>query len=149
MIPSAVLSIVLLGVAGVMIDSHLRDWRRALAALAGGPTTPASRDAKRFARGRRLRRLTASGAIAVVGVLIGVWPILPQRPWWIATFGAVLASLALLIFVLGVADAVASSRYYRAERRRLIEAERREINKAVALKRSQVATAAEQPAEQA
>lgn len=135
MLSPTILSLVLLGVAGAMIDAHLRDWRRTLAKLADGPKTPASENAERFARGRRLRRLTASGAIAVVGAIIGLWPIIPQTPWWVATFAALLAMLAGLIFVLGVADAIANSRYYRAEQQRLIEAERTAMNEVVAMKR--------------
>lgn len=137
MISPAILSIALLGVAGAMIDAHLRDWRRTLSKLAEGPATPALENAERFARGRRARRLTASGAIAVVGAIIGVWPIIPQTPWWVATFAALLACLAGLIFVLGVADAIASSRYYRAERQRLVEAERLALNEAIAVKRGE------------
>ncbi|MEO1496467.1 MAG: hypothetical protein AAFV43_04880 [Planctomycetota bacterium] len=148
MIPSTVLSIALLAAAGAMIDAHLRDWRRAATTLGSGRGTPATADAARFALARRTRRLTASGAIAVVGALIGVWPLVPQRPWWVASFAALLATLACLIFLLGVADALANGRYYRAERRRLLDAERSAMNEMLAEKRVAADQANETSAEQ-
>lgn len=132
MVATSLLSLVLLALAGVLLDSHRRDW----AAARSGDG-----DGYRFARRRLVRRSTATAAIAVVGVLVALWPVVPRVPLWVVVYMAALVSLAGLIFVLGVCDAWASGRYYRAESRRrlaeqtrtlaqLVEAQRKETQRA-------------------
>ncbi|TWU00716.1 hypothetical protein Pla108_16680 [Botrimarina colliarenosi] len=112
MVTTSLLSLVLLALAGVLLDSHRREW-----ADAREETDPAER---RFARSRTLRRWTATASIAVVGGLIALWPVTPREPWWVVVYMAALVLLAGLIFVLGVWDAWASSVRFRAESRRRV-----------------------------
>lgn len=115
MIGSSLLSLGLLGLAGLLLDAHRSEWRAASAA-------PTDDRAARFATRRRRRRMTATAMIAVVGVLIALWPVVPRVPLGVALYMATLVVLAGLIFVLGVADAVASGRYLRDDsRQRLAE----------------------------
>lgn len=125
-------SILLLGASGWLLDTHRRDWFH----FNGSKVES---DAWRFARRRYLRRMTATGAIALVGFLVAFWPILPREPRWILPYTGVLSLLAVMILTLGCYDAVASSTYYsqklREENRRhrrdlvdMIESERSKPN---------------------
>ncbi|QDU91079.1 hypothetical protein Pla175_44970 [Pirellulimonas nuda] len=104
------LSMLLLGVAGYLIDSHRRDWRASL------------QDAKlpdrkrRFARRQYLRRMQASSIIGVVGALVAVWPIVPRRPAWMAVYLALLVIACMWITLLGLVDAWSSSNRLRDEK---------------------------------
>ncbi|QDV72250.1 hypothetical protein [Botrimarina mediterranea] len=124
MLATSILSLVLLALAGVLLDSHRREWAVArVERQRGDDASPQWR----FARRRVVRRNSATVAIAVVGVLVALWPVTPREPFWVAAYMAVLVSLAGLIFLLGVGDAWASSRYYRAEGRRRLADETRSL----------------------
>lgn len=125
-------SILLLAASGWLLDTHRRDWFLF-------NETKSEPNAWRFARRRYLRRMTATGAIALVGILVAFWPILPREPKWILPYTGILSLLAILILALGCYDAVASSTYYsqklREEKRRhrrdlidMIENERAKSN---------------------
>ncbi len=101
----SLLSLLLLGASGWMLDAHRRDWLRV------APSTDRNK-AWHFARARYLRRMTATGAIALVGVLVGIWPMIPQQPRWVLAYTGVLSLLALLILSFGFYDAFASGSYY-------------------------------------
>lgn len=111
MLATSLLSLILFALAGVLLDAHRRDRRRA-------DHDPTDAVTHRFARSRFSRRCFASGLIAVVAAFVAVWPITPREPLWIASYTAGLLTLALLIFLLGVTDAWASGRFYQAESRR-------------------------------
>lgn len=108
MLATSLLSLGLLCLSGWLLDSHRRDWRSAR-------DSDTDSTAYRFARSRFLRRCVATGTIALVGALIALWPITPRLPFWVLGYASMLASLAALIFTLGVVDAWASARYHRAE----------------------------------
>lgn len=128
MIATSLLSLALLGLAGMLLDAHRRDWREAQAA--GGDAR-----SRRFAAARRVRRTTATAAIAVVGVLVALWPVTPRAPLGVTLYLAALLSLATLIFLLGVSDAVASGRFYREENRRRLASHLRELAELVEAER--------------
>ena len=125
MVATSLISLVLLALAGVLLDSHRREWAAARATggatggAAGGaePQDPEPARDYRFARRRVVRRTAATAAIAVVGVLIGLWPVTPREPVWVAVYLAALMTLCVAIFLLGIGDAWASSLHYRAEGR--------------------------------
>ncbi len=98
-------SLLLLGASGWMLDSHRRDWLRVA-------SSTDKNKAWHFARLRYLRRMTATGAIALVGLLVGLWPLIPKHPRWILAYTGVLSLLALLILCFGFYDAFASGSYY-------------------------------------
>lgn len=106
MFATSLISLLLLGLAGVLLDAHRREWAEADEAS----TEPAG---YAFARSRYRRRRFATATIAVVGGLIAVWPLVPREPLWVLGFTALLAGLALQIFLLGLLDAWATSRFYR------------------------------------
>ncbi len=108
MLGTSILSLLLLSLSGLLLDSHRRDWQTAREGDSATAAYP-------FARSRFWRRCIATCTIALVGVLIALWPVTPRQPFWVLGYAAALASMAALIFTLGVGDAWASARYHRAE----------------------------------
>jgi hypothetical protein len=127
MLATSLLSLVLLALAGVLLDSHRREWAVARVEKEG--------DDYRFARRRVVRRSLTTAAIAIVGVLVALWPLVPREPFWVASYLAGLVSLAGIIFLLGVGDAWASGRYYRTEGRRRLADEARSLAQLVEAQR--------------
>ena len=105
MIATSLLSLVLLALAGALLDAHRRDWRHA-------DTAEQDDDGRRFARSRYRRRRLASGLIAVLGVLVAVWPVVPREPTPVLVYLAALSSLALTLIGFAASDAWASGAYY-------------------------------------
>ncbi|QDT67314.1 hypothetical protein MalM25_02110 [Planctomycetes bacterium MalM25] len=115
MIATSLLSLVLLALAGVLFDAHRRDWRRA-----DQPDEDPA--AHRFARSRFHRRRLATGVIAVLGVLVAIWPIVPREPTSVLVYLVALCGLTLALIAFAATDAWASGKYYQGEsRRRLAE----------------------------
>jgi hypothetical protein len=127
MLATSLLSLVLLALAGVLLDSHRREWAVARVEKEG--------DDYRFARRRLVRRSSTTAAIAVVGVLVVLWPLVPREPFWVAGYLAGLVSLTGIIFLLGVSDAWASGRYYQTEGRRRLADEARALAQLVEAQR--------------
>lgn len=111
MLATSLLSLVLLGLAGILLDSHRREWVHASEAPSGSGEGGSGEYA--FARSRYRRRLIATVTIAAVGILIALWPVVPREPLWVLGFATVLAAMAMQIFVLGVGDAWASNRFFK------------------------------------
>lgn len=107
MIGVAVMSLVLLGAAGLLIDAHLRAWRRV---QADPPEEPGR---MRLERGRFRRRMHAASLIAAAGALIAVWPLAPREPLWMIAFTLLLFVMALWMVGLAAVDAWASTNHYR------------------------------------
>ncbi len=115
MIATSLLSLVLLALAGALLDAHRRDWSHADQADDGST-------AHRFAHSRFRRRRFATGLIAVLGVLVAFWPVVPREPTPLLTYLAALCALSLTLIGFAATDAWASGAYYRGEsRRRLAE----------------------------
>lgn len=100
-------SLVLLVLAAVLIDSHRRSWHAAQrnAAL--------SDHDRRFARSQYRRRTQASGIIAAMGVGIGLWPVVPRTPAAMTLYVAALIIACACIMLLAVLDVWATSQHLR------------------------------------
>lgn len=107
MISACVISLLLIGLSGVLIDSHRRSWRNAQ-----NDDKLADRD-RRFARSQYLRRMQASAIIGVLGASIGLLPIVPRTPLWMTTYLAALIGTCAAICLLALLDIVASRQNYR------------------------------------
>lgn len=115
MIATSIASLSIVGLAGVLIDSHRRAWRRFLAGE--DPALPvADARARRYAHQMFNRRLAASSTLAVAGMLIAVRPVVPMQAGWMVVYLSLLVVACLIVVVLGVADAWATSRFYRRSR---------------------------------
>jgi hypothetical protein len=100
------LSLLLMGLAGVLLDMHRRSWRAMEQNAAISP-----RD-RRFARSQYRRRRQASAIIGVLGAAIGIWPVVPMRPWPIVVYVAALGGSCIAIMLLAAIDAWASRQNY-------------------------------------
>jgi hypothetical protein len=112
MLAVVVISLTLLGLSGLLIDSHRRTWREAR-----DSTTLPDAD-KRFARAMYRRRMQASGAIGIMGAAIGIWPIVDQqaRPWSLLLYTAILLVACSWIMLLAMFDFWATRRHYQRVR---------------------------------
>lgn len=96
------ISLLLVGLSGVMLDMHRRGWRDA-----EQDRSLSERDL-RFSRAQYRRRSQASGIIGVLGAGIGVWPLVPLKPWTMVLYVASLAGACLCIMLLAALDAWAT-----------------------------------------
>jgi hypothetical protein len=101
-----VLSLFLIGLSGVLLDMHRRSWR-----ATERETLVSERD-RRFARSQYRRRTQASAIIGVLGAAIGIWPVVPLRPWPIMIYVAALGGSCVAIMLLAAIDAWASRQNY-------------------------------------
>lgn len=106
MLPSAILSLILLGIAGLLIDAHRRKWR----AVSSDPNISESN--LRYARSEYRRRMKASSGIGVVGCLIAISPIVPRHPIWMTIYVAILLFTTITILLFAVVDIWASTQRY-------------------------------------
>ncbi|MEN1678318.1 MAG: hypothetical protein AAGJ46_01910 [Planctomycetota bacterium] len=120
MIATSVASLAIVGLAGVLIDSHRRAWQRFIAGEDQALDAADGR-ARRYAQQMFSRRMAASSTLAVAGMLIAVRPLVPMQAGWMVVYLSLLVGSCLIVVVLGVADAVATSRYYRRSRRREVQ----------------------------
>jgi hypothetical protein len=93
-----VTSLLLLGLSGFLLDSHRRSWRAAQA------DEQLSEKDLRFARAQYLRRRQASGIIGLLGVAIGVGPLVPPEPWSMLLYVAAMAAACGCMLVLAALD---------------------------------------------
>lgn len=103
----AIVGLVLLVIAGLMLDSHRRRW------LAIQNQLPENRDknqqrAWRNARAEYNRRMQASGMVGVLGLLIGARPLVPESPLAFALYLCALLIGCLWVLMLGIIDAWAN-----------------------------------------
>ena len=98
MIATSIVSLVLVGLSGVMLDMHRRSWR------AAEQDASLSASARRFALSQYRRRMQVSGIIGVLGLAIGAWPVVPREPWTMAMYLAALGSACLAITLLAGID---------------------------------------------
>ena len=95
------LSLILIGLSGVMLDMHRRSWRLA-------QTGALSERDLRFARSQYRRRTQASAIIGAIGAGIAVWPIIPLKPWPWVIYVASLGGACLCLVLLAALDVLAT-----------------------------------------
>lgn len=110
MFGTMVISLALLGMSGLLIDSHRRSWRDAR----DSASLP-DRD-KRFAQSMYRRRMLASGMIGGIGAAIGLGPLVPREPLAMAFYLAVLLAACVWILLLAMLDIWATRRHYQRVR---------------------------------
>jgi hypothetical protein len=103
----------LLGLSGLLIDSHRRTWHQAR-----DSAELSDRD-RRFAQSMFRRRMLASGMIGGIGAAIGVGPIVPREPLAMACYLATLLAACSWIMLLAMLDLWATRRHYRQVRMEL------------------------------
>lgn len=101
------ISLSLLSISGLLIDSHRRAWQ-----LARESSTLPERD-KRFAGAMYRRRMLASSTIGLVGAAIAVGPLVPRSPLPMAAYLAALLAACAWIMLLAMIDVLATRQHYR------------------------------------
>ena len=96
------ISILLIGLSGVLLDSHRRSW------LAAQSDDKLSERDLRFARAQYSRRRQASGIIGLLGVAVGVGPLVPHEPWPMVLYVAAMAGACACMMVLAALDVFAT-----------------------------------------
>ena len=117
MIATSVFALILLGISGLMLDSHSRALRRVTA------RTDLDEFARRFAGAQYRRRMFASGTIGVVGAAIAIAPLVPRRPLPMSIYLLLLVSACGWIVLLALIDVLATHAYYRRLRGQHLAAE--------------------------
>jgi hypothetical protein len=105
-IASFVISLALLGLCGLLLDSHRRTWRNSKNSEEMPP-----RD-KRYALSQYRRRMQASGTIGFVGVAIGLGPVVPRRPEPMTLYLAALLAACAWIMLMAMLDFWATRQHY-------------------------------------
>ena len=106
MIPAFIVSLLLFGLCGLLLDSHRRTWRQAQNA-----TDLAPRE-KRYALSQYRRRMQASGTIGLIGAAIAVGPIVPRRPGPMSLYLAVLLAGCAWIMLMALLDFWATRQHF-------------------------------------
>ena len=106
MIATSIVSLLLIGLSGVMLDMHRRSWQNA---QQNKDLTPSTR---RFALSQYRRRMQASGIIGVLGAAIGCEPLVPREPFWYVLYLVSVTGACFAIVVLALVDAWASRQYF-------------------------------------
>jgi hypothetical protein len=106
MIAAFVVSLTLLGLCGLLLDSHRRSWRHAQESADLSPRE------KRYALSRYRRRMQASSTIGLVGAAIAVEPLVPRRPEPMTLYLAALLAACAWIMLMALLDFWATRQYY-------------------------------------
>jgi len=106
----SVVSLLLIGLSGLLLDMHRRAWR-----MAQRDESLSSRE-MRFARSQYRRRMQASAIIGVLGAAIGMKPLVPAAPWPMAWYVASLAGGCLCLVLLAGLDALATRQNFARRR---------------------------------
>ncbi len=102
MVSTSIVSLLLIGLSGLLVDLHRRSWRTAQA-----DQTLTQSDV-RFARSQFRRRSQASGIIGVLGAAIGLYPLVPHEPLPITLYLLAISTACLAILLLAALDAWAT-----------------------------------------
>lgn len=100
----------LLGISGLLLDSHRRTRRRVAVAARRDQIGPG---AERFARAQYRRRMFASGTIGLVGAAIAVAPLVPDHPVPMTLYLILLVGACGWIMLLALVDVFATHVFYR------------------------------------
>jgi hypothetical protein len=106
MVFTSIISLILIGLSGVLLDSHRRAWRAVDEDASKGDRE------RRFALSQYRRRMQASGIIGVLGAAIGIGPLVPREPWPLVIYLMSLTGACGAIMVLAALDAWATRQYY-------------------------------------
>jgi hypothetical protein len=106
MISAFVVSLALLGLCGVLLDSHRRSWRHAQ------ESTELSQREKRYALSQYRRRMQASATIGLVGAGIAIGPLVPRRPEPMTLYLAALLAACAWILLMAMLDFWATRQHY-------------------------------------
>jgi hypothetical protein len=93
-----VVPLLLMGLSGLLLDSHRRSWR---AAQQDGKLSDRDR---RFARSQYLRRTQASSIIGILGAALACYPLVPMEPVPLAAYMAALVGGCACIMLLALLD---------------------------------------------
>jgi hypothetical protein len=99
-------SLLLIGLSGVLLDSHRRKWRAAQA-----DDGLSDRDL-RFEQAQYHRRMQASGGVGALGAAIGIRPLVPHDPWVMVIYLLSLVGACGCILLLALLDVVATRQNY-------------------------------------
>lgn len=100
------ISLALMVLCGLLLDSHRRAWR-----YAQESSDLAARE-KRYALSQYRRRMQASGTIGVVGAAIAVGPLVPHRPGPMTLYLAALLAACAWIMLMALLDFWATRQHY-------------------------------------
>ena len=106
MVATSIVSLLLIGLSGVMLDLHRRSWRNAQLNQDLAPNE------RRYALSQYRRRMQASGIIGVLGAAIGCEPLVPREPFWYVLYLVTVTGACFAIVVLALMDAWASRQQY-------------------------------------
>ena len=110
MLATYVISLILIGLSGVMLDSHRRSWR------AAQHDSTLTEHERRYRQSQYRRRVQASGIIGLLGAAIGVKSLVPREPWPMIIYLLFLAGACFSIMLLAAIDAWATRQYYARQR---------------------------------
>jgi hypothetical protein len=102
MIGTCIVSLMLIGLSGLLLDLHRRSWRTVQQIDSISPAD------LRFARSQYRRRTQASGTIGVLGAVLGVYPVVPRAPLPITMYLIAITLACVAIMMLAALDAWAS-----------------------------------------
>lgn len=106
MITTYAVSLVLIGLSGILLDSHRRTWYHAQ------QRADLTDRERRFLRSQYRRRMQASGIIGVLGATIGMRSLVPREPWSMLAYLLALAGACGCILLLAALDAWATRQYF-------------------------------------
>ncbi len=106
MVATSIVSLLLIGLSGVMLDIHRRSWRNAQLNQELAPKE------RRYALSQYRRRMQASGIIGVLGAAIGCEPLVPREPFWYVLYLVSVTGACFAIVVLALLDAWSSRQHY-------------------------------------
>jgi peptidoglycan/LPS O-acetylase OafA/YrhL len=96
--PTIIVPLVLIGLAGLLVDSHRRSWH-----AAQSDESLNERD-RRFARSQYRRRMQASSLIGVIGATLGCYPLVPRQPLPLTIYLAAVVVACGCILLLALLD---------------------------------------------
>ncbi len=97
----ALIGLALLITAGLLIDSHRRTWARRRAEL----RSQQDKACQRAWRAEYVRRMQASGTVALLGLLFGSRELIPAKPLAMAIYLLALVAGSLYVLLLAMFDA--------------------------------------------
>jgi hypothetical protein len=106
MIATCIVSLLLIGLSGVLLDLHRRSWREIQQIESVSPAD------LRFAQSQYRRRTQASGTIGVLGAVLGVYPLVPRAPLPITLYLVAITLACTAIMLLAALDAWATRQNY-------------------------------------